>query len=45
MTLVDAEEEEVAQKSHGRHHAEVRLTVLGEDCQEKDGVGVEMQSL
>ena len=43
MTLLDAEEEEVAQKSHGRHHAEVRFAVVGEDGQEKNGVGMKMQ--
>ena len=45
MTLVDAEEEEVAQQSHGQHHTEVRLTIVGEDRQEKDRVGMKMQRL
>ena len=35
----------MAQKRHGRHHAQVRLTVLGKDGQEEDRIGMEMQRL
>ena len=35
----------MAQQSHGRHHAQIRLAIVGEDGQEKDGVGMEMQRL
>ena len=35
----------MAQERHGRHHAQVRLTVVGEDGQEEDRVGMEMQRL
>ena len=45
MTLADAKEEEVAQKSHGRNHAQIRLAVVGKNGQEEDGVGMKMQRL
>ena len=45
MATGDAEEEEVAQQCHGWHHAQVRLAIVGEDRQEKNGVGMEMQRL
>ena len=35
----------MAQQSHGRHHAEVRLAVVGEDRQEKNQVGMKMKGL
>ena len=35
----------MAQERHRRHHAQVRLTVVGEDGQEEDRVGMEMQCL
>ena len=35
----------MAQERHGRHHAQVRLTVVGKDGQEEDRVGMEMQRL
>ena len=33
------------QQCHGRHHAQVRLAIVGEDRQDKNGVGMEMQRL
>ena len=35
----------MAQQRHGRHHSNVRLTVEGEDRQEKDGVGMKMEGV
>ena len=35
----------MAQQSHGQHHAQIRLAIVGEDGQEKDGVGMKMQRL
>ena len=35
----------MAQERHGRHHAQVCLTVVGKDGQEEDLVGMEMQRL
>ena len=40
MTIAKAKEEEVAQQSHGRHHAQIRLAIVSEDGQEEDGVGM-----
>ena len=40
-TIVDAKEEEVAQQSHGRHHPDICLAVVGENRQETNGVGME----
>ena len=45
MTHADMGEEEMAQERHGRHHAQVHLTVVGKDGQEEDRVGMEMQRL
>ena len=35
----------MAQERHGWHHAQIRLTVVAEDGQEEDRVGMEMQRL
>ena len=35
----------MAQERHRRHHAQVRLTVVGKDGQEEDRVGMKMQRL
>ena len=35
----------MAQERHGRHNAQVHLTVVGKDGQEEDRVGMEMQRL
>ena len=45
MTFADTKEEEMAKQRHERHHAQVRLTVVGEDGQEEDRVGMDMQRL
>ena len=45
MTLADTKEEEMAKQRHGRYHAQVCLAVVGEDGQEEDRVGMEMQRL
>ena len=35
----------MAKQHHGRHHAQVRLAVVGEDGQEEDGVGMKMKGV
>ena len=35
----------MVQERHGRHHTQVRLTLVGKDGQEEDRVGMEMQRL
>ena len=45
MAAGEAEEEEVVQQCHRWHHAQVRLEIVGGYRQEKNGVGMEMESL
>ena len=35
----------MARQYHGRHHPDIRLAVEGKDRQEKNGVGMEMESV